>query len=203
MRERKNIVISMLITLCFIVGLFSLQSSIAQTGDQKVNSPTRENKIALVQKSSLPVTMVTNQESSITKQNTNASSIFNQTDSAVKEEPQQVAQASRTIERSDNTVSRGAARTLSMVATGYTDAPEENYPYAGQPSYIGLPLARGIVAVDPNVIPMGTKLYIEGYGEAIAADQGGAIKGNRIDLYFDTHQQALNWGLKNVKVTIL
>jgi len=64
-------------------------------------------------------------------------------------------------------------------------------------------LTRGIVAVDPKVIPMGTKLYVEGYGEAIAADQGGAIKGNRIDLYFDTHQQALNYGMKTVNVTIL
>jgi 3D (Asp-Asp-Asp) domain-containing protein len=90
-----------------------------------------------------------------------------------------------------------------MVATGYDGCYACNYPYYGQPSYIGLPLARGIVAVDPNVIPMGTKLYIEGYGEAIAADQGNAIKGNRIDLFFDTHQQALNWGMKTVKVTIL
>jgi 3D (Asp-Asp-Asp) domain-containing protein len=103
------------------------------------------------------------------------------------------------------TVSRGGTRSkvLTMVATGYDGCYACNYPYYGQPSYIGLPLARGIVAVDPNVIPMGTKLYIEGYGEAIAADQGNAIKGNRIDLYFDTHQQALNWGMKTVKVTIL
>jgi 3D (Asp-Asp-Asp) domain-containing protein len=105
-----------------------------------------------------------------------------------------------------STVSRGATRSgrvLTMVATGYDGCYACNYPYYGQPSYIGLPLGRGIVAVDPNVIPMGTKLYIEGYGEAIAADQGNAIKGNRIDLYFDTHQQALNWGMKTVKVTIL
>ncbi len=100
-------------------------------------------------------------------------------------------------------VSRGSNRVISMVATGYTDAPEENWPYAGAPSYIGLPLARGIVAVDPNVIPMGTKLYIEGYGEGIAADQGGAIKGNRIDLFFDTKKEAYNWGMRSVNVTIL
>lgn len=99
-------------------------------------------------------------------------------------------------------VSRGS-RSLYMVASGYTDAPEENWPYAGAPSYIGLPLARGIVAVDPDVIPMGSKLYIEGYGTAIAADQGGAINGNRIDLFFDSKSEALNWGLKTVKVTIL
>lgn len=106
---------------------------------------------------------------------------------------------------SGSTVSRGSnsGKVLTMVATGYDGCYECNKPYYGQPSYIGLPLRRGIVAVDPHVIPMGTRLYVEGYGEAIAADQGNAIKGNRIDLYFDTHQQALNFGKKTVKVTIL
>ncbi len=103
---------------------------------------------------------------------------------------------------SDPEVSRGGGRVITMVATGYTDAPEENWPYAGAPSYIGLPLARGIVAVDPNVIPMGTKLYIEGYGAAIAADQGGAIKGNRIDLFFDSKAEAFDWGMRTIKVTV-
>jgi len=94
-------------------------------------------------------------------------------------------------------------RKLTMVATGYDDSWESNYPYYGQPSYIGMPLKRGVVAVDPNVIPMGTRLYVEGYGEAIAADQGGAIKGNRIDLFFDSRQEALDWGMRTVEVTIL
>jgi len=110
---------------------------------------------------------------------------------------------------STSTVSRGGSATtgigkvLTVVATAYDGCYKCNYPYYGQPSYIGLPLARGIVAVDPNVIPMGTRLYVEGYGNAIAADQGNAIKGNRIDLFFDTHQQALDYGMKTVKVTIL
>ena len=106
-----------------------------------------------------------------------------------------------------NTVSRSGytrgTQTLDMVATGYDSSYESNYPFYGQPSYIGLPLQRGVIAVDPNVIPMGTRLYVEGYGDAIAADQGGAIKGNRIDLYFDSHQEAMDWGIKTVKVTIL
>lgn len=106
------------------------------------------------------------------------------------------------VERQEN-VSRGGSRTISMVATGYTDAAEENYPYAGMPSYIGMPLQRGVVAVDPNVIPMGTKLYVEGYGDAIAADQGGAIKGNRIDLFFDSKGEAYAWGMRRVEVTII
>jgi Uncharacterized protein conserved in bacteria len=106
---------------------------------------------------------------------------------------------------SSTTVSRGSSsgKVITMVATGYDNSWESNYPYYGQPSYTGLPLQRGVVATDPNVIPMGTRLYVEGYGEAIAADQGGAIKGNRIDLYFDSHQEAMNWGIRTIKVTIL
>ncbi len=67
----------------------------------------------------------------------------------------------------------------------------------------------GIVAVDPNVIPLGSTLYIETadgsyvYGHAIAADTGGAIKGNRIDLCYDTRQEALNFGRRQVKVYVL
>ncbi|HWQ76637.1 MAG TPA: 3D domain-containing protein [Syntrophomonas sp.] len=103
--------------------------------------------------------------------------------------------------RSGSSVPRG--KTLTMTATAYDPCYECNYPYYGQPSYIGLPLGRGIIAVDPNVIPMGTRLYVEGYGEGIAADQGNAIKGNRIDLCFPTHQEASAYGIKTVKVTIL
>jgi len=60
-----------------------------------------------------------------------------------------------------------------------------------------------VVAVDPNVIPLGTKLYIEGYGYAVAGDTGGAIKGNRIDLFMADLDDALNWGRRTVKVRIL
>lgn len=98
-------------------------------------------------------------------------------------------------------VSRGS-RILTMVATGYCPCNKCNYPYGGQPSYLGYPLRRGIVAVDPKVIPMGSQLHIEGYGSGLAADQGNAIKGNRIDLFFPTHQEALNWGIRTVRVTV-
>ncbi|MBO5143793.1 MAG: hypothetical protein J6C46_12540 [Clostridia bacterium] len=66
-----------------------------------------------------------------------------------------------------------------------------------------------IVASDPKVIPLGTKVYIEGlygakdYGYATVADTGSAIKNLKIDLYMDTHQMALNWGVKTVRVYIL
>lgn len=62
---------------------------------------------------------------------------------------------------------------------------------------------KGVVAVDPSVIPLGTRLYIDGYGYAIAADTGGAIKGNKIDLCFNTRSEALSFGRRNVTVYVL
>jgi 3D (Asp-Asp-Asp) domain-containing protein len=59
------------------------------------------------------------------------------------------------------------------------------------------------VAVDPNVIPFGTILYVEGYGYAVAADTGSAINGTELDLYFNSSSECYNWGRKTVKVTVL
>lgn len=67
----------------------------------------------------------------------------------------------------------------------------------------GVPARRGIVAVDPRVIPLGSRLYVEGYGPGLAADTGGAIKGNRIDLCVDNAQQASDYGLQDVEVYLL
>jgi len=60
-----------------------------------------------------------------------------------------------------------------------------------------------VIAVDPNVIKLGTKVYVEGYGYAIAGDIGGAIKGNKIDVFIPNKSDAYKWGRKNVKITIL
>lgn len=65
------------------------------------------------------------------------------------------------------------------------------------------PNGYSTIAVDPNVIPLGTKMYIEGYGLAIAADTGTAVKGNFIDVFFDTYGEACRWAVKNVNVYIL
>jgi uncharacterized protein YabE (DUF348 family) len=59
------------------------------------------------------------------------------------------------------------------------------------------------VAVDPRVIPLGTKMWVDGYGYAIAEDIGGAIKGNKIDLYFHSSDEMWNWGARNVNIYIL
>lgn len=67
----------------------------------------------------------------------------------------------------------------------------------------GKPAAVGRIAVDRNVIPLGTKVYVEGYGFAEAADTGGNIKGNTIDVYFNSVSQCRQWGAKNVTIYIL
>ena len=67
----------------------------------------------------------------------------------------------------------------------------------------GVPAVRGIAAVDPDVIPLGTRLFIPGYGEAIAADTGGAIVGNKIDLVMDSYGEAMDFGRQDVTVYVL
>ncbi|NYF24814.1 3D domain-containing protein [Sporosarcina sp. JAI121] len=60
-----------------------------------------------------------------------------------------------------------------------------------------------VIAVDPKIIPLGVKVWVEGYGEAIAGDTGGAIKGKKIDVFIPTYDGAMAWGVKKVKVKIL
>ncbi|MBN2168964.1 MAG: hypothetical protein JW738_06950 [Actinobacteria bacterium] len=86
-----------------------------------------------------------------------------------------------------------------MVATAYS--PEE--PGLSDSTATGLKAQKGVVAVDPSFIPLGTRVYVEGYGYAIAADTGGAIKGNRIDLCYNTLAEALAFGRRKVKVKVL
>jgi len=59
------------------------------------------------------------------------------------------------------------------------------------------------VSVDPNIIPLGSYLYIEGYGYAVAADKGSAIKGNEVDVFFNSENECRDWGRQTVKVTVL
>ncbi len=106
-----------------------------------------------------------------------------------------------------NTPSGG--RELTVVATAYTAHPSENGgTYGGRVlTAMGHDLTANpnmkMIAVDPKVIPLGSKVWVEGYGEAIAGDTGGAIKGNRIDILLGSDSAAQKWGRKTVKVKIL
>lgn len=66
----------------------------------------------------------------------------------------------------------------------------------------GMRAGKGVIAVDPRVIPLGSRVYVTGYGAAVAADTGGAIRGNRIDVCFPSHGKALRWGRRTVQITV-
>jgi peptidoglycan DL-endopeptidase CwlO len=66
----------------------------------------------------------------------------------------------------------------------------------------GIPVGWGVIAVDPSLIPLGTRMFVPGYGEGVAADTGSAVKGAVIDLWFPTCAQALQWGWRTVTITL-
>ena len=75
--------------------------------------------------------------------------------------------------------------------------------WSGGPTASGvMPTAGRTIAVDPNVIPLGSKVTIDGH-TYVAEDTGGAIKGNRIDMYFNSHSEALNWGVQYKNVSVI
>lgn len=82
-----------------------------------------------------------------------------------------------------------------MTATAYT--------HTGNPTYTGVYPRIGTIAVDPKEIPLGSKMWVEGYGYGIAQDTGGSIKGKKIDLFMETKQECFNWGRRKVKVYLL
>ncbi|UCH35344.1 MAG: DUF348 domain-containing protein [Armatimonadota bacterium] len=109
----------------------------------------------------------------------------------------------RLVVRGTRSLPSRGGEVLHMEATGYDPGPRSCGRYASGRTAIGLKAGKGVVAVDPRVIPLGTKLYVDGYGECVAGDVGRAIKGRRIDLGFDTYREALSWGRRMVKVRIL
>ena len=66
----------------------------------------------------------------------------------------------------------------------------------------GIPVGWGVIAVDPSFIPLGTRMFVPGYGEGVAADTGSAVKGAVIDVWFPTCAQALQWGWRTVTITL-
>ncbi|MFD3157102.1 3D domain-containing protein [Haloimpatiens sp. FM7330] len=106
-------------------------------------------------------------------------------------------------------VSRGgyassSSRVINVKSTAYSPINGARVAYTAS----GMRAARNpggysTIAVDPRIIPLGTKVYVEGYGLAIAADTGTAIKGNKVDVFFNTYREACRWGVKYVKVYIL
>ncbi|WP_317854918.1 G5 and 3D domain-containing protein [Chakrabartyella piscis] len=90
-------------------------------------------------------------------------------------------------------------QTMSMKVTAYTPFDEG----CNGITSTGTVATKGVLAVDPSVIPYGTRVYIPGYGVAVAEDTGGAIQGNRLDVCYDTKDEAFSWGVRNLTVYIL
>jgi len=102
--------------------------------------------------------------------------------------------------------SRGAfsrGKVVVMNATAYDPGPASCGPHSNGYTRMGLKAGFGQVAVDPRVIPLGTLVFVEGYGFAICSDTGSAIKGNRIDLCYESRSVAMDFGRKKVRVHIL
>lgn len=90
-------------------------------------------------------------------------------------------------------------RAMYVSASGYSAYDPGNSKHTAS----GTPVRHGVIAVDPNVIPLGTHVFIPGYGEAVAEDIGGAIRGHRIDVAFDTHEEALSFGRRDLEIVII
>ncbi|WP_140379007.1 cell wall-binding protein EntC [Bacillus cereus] len=113
------------------------------------------------------------------------------------------------VVKETETSAPSSSRELRVVATAYTADPLENGYKAGDQvkSAMGHNLTANpnmkLIAVDPSVIPLGSKVWVEGYGVAIAGDTGGAIKGNKIDVLMPDKGTSSNWGRKTVTVKVL
>ena len=108
-------------------------------------------------------------------------------------------QEERTHEERAHKVSRGSGRALFVSASGYSAFDPGN----GNRTATGTIVRRGVIAVDPSVIPLGTRVFIPGYGEAVAEDIGSGIHGNRIDVAFDSHAEALMFGRQELEIFIM
>jgi 3D (Asp-Asp-Asp) domain-containing protein len=104
---------------------------------------------------------------------------------------------------SSRAVSRGTytrAKVVTMESTAYTPSAGRKNPTFRTAT--GTKAEYGVVAVDPKVVPLGTLMYIEGYGFGVAEDTGGAIKGNKIDVCIENRREAMAWGRRKVRVHI-
>ncbi|AXH71124.1 putative cell wall binding protein [Bacillus phage BSP38] len=106
-------------------------------------------------------------------------------------------------EAKTQTATQTNSQSLTVVATAYTAYCSGCSGVTATGVNLKANPGQKVIAVDPNVIPLGSRVYVEGYGEAIAADTGGAIKGNRIDVFIPSQSEAVNYGRKTVKINIL
>ncbi|MGI8368860.1 3D domain-containing protein, partial [Priestia megaterium] len=120
-----------------------------------------------------------------------------------KEQQQAQAEQAQKQQQPAESSQQASGKSMTVEATAYT----ANCAGCSGTTATGVDLKANpnqkVIAVDPSVIPLGSKVYVEGYGEAVAADTGGAIKGNRIDVFVPSEGDAQQFGRKSVKITVM
>ncbi|MGG4019224.1 3D domain-containing protein, partial [Priestia megaterium] len=115
----------------------------------------------------------------------------------------QAAQEQAAQQQQQQSQQQASGKSMTVEATAYT----ANCAGCSGTTATGVNLKSNpnqrVIAVDPSVIPLGSKVYVEGYGQAVAADTGGAIKGNRIDVFVSSDSAAQDWGRRSVKITVI
>jgi len=124
-----------------------------------------------------------------------------QTENKSEKQTEQETVENKSEEKSKKTSNSGESMT--MEATGYTAKCDGCTGITATGIDLNSNSNKKVVAVDPSVIPLGSRVHVEGYGEAIAGDTGGDIKGDRIDVHLPTKDAALSFGRQSVNVTVL
>lgn len=117
-------------------------------------------------------------------------------------EPISVTETTTVVETTTETTTEPQTKTMLVVATAYCSCTKCCGKSDGITASGKKAKANHTIAVDKNVIPLGTVVLINGK-QYVSEDTGGAIKGNRIDIYFDSHEQALEWGRQQIEIEVL
>ncbi|MGJ7909620.1 3D domain-containing protein [Neobacillus sp. LXY-1] len=124
-------------------------------------------------------------------------------DKPAEAQTEKPVEADKPISTEEATAVQQATQEITVKATAYTASCEGCSGVTATGVDIKENPEAKVIAVDPKVIPLGSTVYVEGYGQAIAADTGGAIKGNRIDVFIPSEEDAMEWGKKEVTVKII
>ena len=184
------------------------ESRLAEVKAAKEKAAREESRLAKAEAAKEKATEVrTTQEKTVAqKENHKKEKETESTSAAVKEEVSKkttakAAEPEAKAKAAESKQESTSGKTMVVSATGYST----NEPGLSTHTATGIDLRQNprVIAVDPSVIPLGSRIEVPGYGVAIAGDTGGAIKGNRIDVHFSSVQQANSWGRKTVTIKVL
>jgi len=180
----------------------SEQAESESTNEEQTNeSEETSNEASEEENTNNSVESVSNEESNESEETQATEEESNESEEVSNETAK--AEASEEETATEESSNNAEGETMSVTATAYTAKCDG----CSGVSATGIDLENNpdkkVIAVDPDVIPLGSKVHVEGYGEAIAGDVGSAINGDKIDLHMPTKDEANNWGVQTVNVTVL